>query len=251
MSKIVVIGGTGRIGSRAVAKLEASGHETVTASPSTGVDAFTGEGLAAALADAEVVVDCSGTPSIEAETVHEYLTTSTARLLAAEHEVGVRHHVALTIVGTNRPQHIPYYAAKAAQEELIRGGGIPYSLVHATQFFDFFGTIADVATDGDTVALPGGLVQPIAREDVAAAVAHTAEGPAAGDIEIAGPERFRLDEFVRRGLHSRGDHRTVVRDEEATYFGGRIAAETLIPVEGARIFKTRFDDWLAQNPPAE
>ncbi|WP_026924903.1 SDR family oxidoreductase [Glycomyces arizonensis] len=249
MAKTVVIGGTGLIGSKVVAKLSADGHEAVAAAPGTGVNTITGEGLAEALTGADVVVDVSNSPSFEAEAVLEFFTTSTGNLLAAEREAGVRHHVALTIVGTNRPQDIPYFAAKSAQEQLVRDSGIPYSLVHATQFFEFLGGIADISTEGDTVRLPGGLVQPMAAEDVAAAVARTAEGSPVGDVEVAGPERFGLDEFVRRGLRFRGDARTVVRDDDAFYYGAPIDEKTLIPVEGAQISETRLEDWLPLNPP--
>ncbi len=250
MAKIVVIGGTGLIGSKVVAKLTAHGHEALAASPNTGVDSITGEGVADALAGADVVVDVSNSPSFEQDAVREFFTTSTRNLLAAEKAAGVGHHVALTIVGTNRPQDIPYFAAKVAQEELIRRSGQPFSLVHATQFFEFLGSIADISTAGDTVTLPGGLVQPIAADDVATAVARTAAGePVNGDIEIAGPEAFGLDEFIRRGLAFRGDPRTVVRDDAAPYYGARIGERTLVPVEGAQIFETRLEDWLPLNPP--
>ncbi|HTN55892.1 MAG TPA: LysR family transcriptional regulator, partial [Microbacterium sp.] len=162
---------------------------------------------------------------------------------------GVTHHVALTIVGTNRPQNIDYFAAKVAQEKLIRDSGMGYSLVHATQFFEFVGSIADVSTDGDTVRLPGALIQPIAAEDVATAVARTAAGAPQGDIEIAGPEAFGMDEFARRALAFRKDPRTVVRDDTATYYGAVIEDRTLIPVEGAQIFATTLEEWLPANPP--
>jgi uncharacterized protein YbjT (DUF2867 family) len=161
----------------------------------------------------------------------------------------VRHHVALTIVGTNRPQNIPYFAAKVAQEKLIRESGMPYSLVHATQFFEFLGSIADISADGETVSLPGALIQPMAAEDVATAVARTAAGSPRGDVEVAGPEAFGLDEFIRRGLAFRKDQRTVVRDDAAPYYGAQIEERTLLPVEGAEIFETTLDEWLPLNPP--
>ena len=249
MAGIVVIGGTGLIGSKVVSMLAEHGHTAIAASPATGVNAVTGEGVAAALDDADAVVDVSNSPSFAPDDVREFFVTSTTNLLKAEQAAGVRHHVALTIVGTNRPQQIPYFAAKAAQEELIRASGVPFSLVHATQFFEFLGSIADVSTDGATVRLPGGLVQPMAAQDVATAVARTAAGSPVGDVEIAGPEAFGLDEFVRRGLAFRGDPRTVVRDDEATYYGGRIAERTLVPVDGAQIFPTRLEEWLPANPP--
>ena len=249
MARIVVIGGTGLIGSKVVSKLAAHGHEAIAASPNTGVNTLTGEGLAEALVGAETVVDVTNSPSFAPDDVMEFFTTSTGNLLRAESAAGVKHHVALTIVGTNRPQSIPYFAAKAAQEKLIRESGIGYSLVHATQFFEFVGSIADISTEGDTVRLPGGLVQPIAADDVATAVARAAAGAPQGDIEIAGPEAFGLDEFVRRGLAFRQDPRTVVRDDSAPYYGAVIEERTLVPVEGAQLFETRLEDWLPLNPP--
>ncbi|MET0885248.1 MAG: SDR family oxidoreductase, partial [Mycetocola sp.] len=232
MAKIVVVGGTGLIGSKVVAKLTEHGHEAVAAAPNTGVNTLTGEGVAAALEGAQVVVDVSNSPSFEENDVLNFFTTSTKNLLAAEGVAGVGHHVALTIVGTNRPQNIPYFRAKTAQEELIRESGVPYSLLHATQFFEFLGSIADISMNGDgNIHLPGALIQPIAAEDVATAVARTAAGdPLDGDVEIAGPEQFTMDEFVRRGLAFRQDHRTVVQDPNAQYYGAHIDERTLIPV---------------------
>ena len=249
MAKIVVIGGTGLIGSKVVAKLTAHGHEAVAASPNTGVNSLTGEGLAEALEGASTVVDVSNSPSFAPDDVLEFFTTSTRNLLAAERAAGVTHHVALTIVGTNRPQNIPYFAAKVAQEKLIRESDIAYSLVHATQFFEFVGSIADISTTDGVVALPGALIQPIAAEGVATAVARAAAGDPTGDIEIAGPEAFGMDEFARRALTFRGDSRTVVRDDSAPYYGARIEERTLIPVEGAHIFETTLEEWLPANPP--
>ena len=249
MAKIVVIGGTGLIGSKVVAKLTAHGHEAVAASPNTGVNSLTGEGLAEVLEGASTVVDVSNSPSFAPDDVLEFFTTSTRNLLAAEREAGVTHHVALTIVGTNRPQNIPYFAAKVAQEKLIRESGIACSLVHATQFFEFVGSIADISTTDGVVALPGALIQPIAAEDVATAVARAAAGDPTGDIEIAGPEAFGMDEFARRALTFRGDSRTVVRDDSAPYYGAQIEERTLIPVEGAHIFETTLEEWLPANPP--
>ena len=249
MAKIVVIGGTGLIGSKVVAKLKEHGHEAIAASPQTGVNALTGEGLAEVLTGANTVVDVSNSPSFEAQAVLDFFTTSTRNLLEAEAAAGVTHHVALTIVGTNRPQNIDYFAAKVAQEKLIRESGMGYSLVHATQFFEFVGSIADISTEGDTVRLPGALIQPIAAEDVATAVARAAAGAPQGDIEIAGPEAFGMDEFARRALAFRKDSRTVVRDDDATYYGAHIEERTLIPVEGAQIFETTLEEWLPLNPP--
>ncbi len=249
MAKIVVIGGTGLIGSKVVAKLTADGHEAVAAAPNTGVNALTGEGLAEALSGADMVVDVSNSPSFAPDDVLAFFTTSTRNLLEAEAAAGVRTHVALTIVGTNRPQSIPYFAAKAAQERLIRESGIAHTLVHATQFFEFVGSIADISTENGTVTLPGALIQPIAAEDVATAVARAAAGEALGDVEIAGPEAFGMDEFVRRALAFRRDPRTVVRDDSAPYYGAQIEERTLIPVEGARIFETTLEEWLPLNPP--
>ncbi|MBW9092721.1 SDR family oxidoreductase [Microbacterium jejuense] len=250
MAKIVVIGGTGLIGSKVVSKLQAHGHEAIAASPNTGVNSVTGEGVAEALAGADVVVDVSNSPSFAEQDVLDFFTASTTNLLAAEKAAGVGHHVALTIVGTNRPHDIPYFRAKTAQEKLIRESGVPFSLVHATQFFEFVGSIADISTDGDTVRLPGALVQPIAAEDVSTAVARTAAGtPVNGDLEIAGPEQFGLDEWVRRALEFRGDARTVVRDDTAPYYGAVVEERTLVPVEGALLFETTLDEWLPANPP--
>ncbi len=249
MARIIVIGGTGLIGSKVVAKLTEHGHEAVAASPNTGVDSLTGEGLAEALRGADTVVDVSNSPSFAPNDVMAFFTTSTRNILEAEKAAGVTHHVALTIVGTNRPQNIPYFAAKTAQETLIRDSGIPYSLVHATQFFEFVGSIADISTEGDTVTLPGALIQPIAAEDVATAVARAAAHEPTGDTEIAGPEAFGMDEFARRALTFRGDSRTVVRDDTAPYYGAQIEERTLIPVEGAHLFETTLEEWLPLNPP--
>lgn len=251
MSKIVVIGGTGLIGSKVIRKLNEHGHEAIAASPNTGVNTLTGEGLAEVLVGADTVVDVSNSPSFAPDDVMEFFTTSTGNLLEAEAAAGVAHHVALTIVGTNRPQSIPYFAAKVAQEKLIRESGIGYSLVHATQFFEFVGSIADISTEGGTVTLPGALIQPIAADDVATAVARTAAGEPQGDVEIAGPEAFGMDEFARRALSFRGDPRTVVRDDAAPYYGAQIEERTLIPINGAHIFGTTLEEWLPLNPPRD
>ena len=250
MAKIVVIGGSGLIGSKVVAKLIDHGHEAVPASPNSGVNTITGEGLADALQAAGVVVDVSNSPSFAPDDVMEFFTTSTKNLIAASRAAGVGHYVALTVVGTDRPNTISYFAAKTAQEELIRESGIPYSIVHATQFFEFITGIAAVSTNGDALHLPGNLVQPIAAEDVATAVARTAAGaPLNADVEIAGPEVMGLDEMVRRGLTFRGDQREVVTDPEAPYFGARMQERTLMPVDGAQHFETTLEEWLPANPP--
>ncbi len=245
--KIVVIGGTGLIGSKLVTKLEEQGHEAVAASPASGVDTLTGDGLAEALAGAAVVVDVSNSPSFEDAAVLEFFETSTRNLLAAEAAAGVGHHVALSVVGTERLSESGYFRGKIAQEQLIRSGSIPYSIVHATQFFEFVKSIAATATDGDTVRLAPVLIQPIAADDVARAVGRVAVGaPVNGIVEVAGPEQWRLDELIRRGLTARNDQRTVVADPHARYFGAEVSERTLVPGEGARLGETRFEDWLRQ-----
>lgn len=250
MAKVVVIGGSGLIGSKVVAKLAEHGHEAVAASPNSGVNTITGEGLADALSGAQVVVDVSNSPSFAPDDVMEFFTTSTRNLIAAARNAGVGHYVALTVVGTDRPNVIPYFAAKSAQEALIRESGLPYSIIHATQFFEFIGGIAGVSGNGDAVHLPGNLVQPIAAEDVATAVARTAVGdPLNDDTEIAGPEVMGLDEMVRRGLSFRGDGREVVTDPNAQYFGAHMEERTLMPVGGVRLFETTLEEWLPANPP--
>ncbi|MFD4957202.1 SDR family oxidoreductase [Microbacterium sp. NPDC058389] len=250
MAKIVVIGGSGLIGSKVVAKLTEHGHEALAASPNSGVDTLTGEGLADALEGAQVVVDVSNSPSFAPDDVMAFFTTSTANLIAAERAAGVGHHVALTVVGTDRQNTISYFAAKAAQEQLIRESGVPYSLVHATQFFEFITGIAAVSGKDEAIHLPDNLVQPIAAEDVATAVARTAAGaPLGADVEIAGPEVMGLDEMVRRGLTFRGDPREVLTDPDAPYFGARMEERTLMPVSGVQVFTTTLAEWLPANPP--
>jgi uncharacterized protein YbjT (DUF2867 family) len=245
--KIVVIGGSGLIGSKVVACLHEEDHEAVAASLDSGVNTLTGEGLPEALEGASVVVDVSNSPSFDDEAVMEFFTTSTANLLAAERDAGVRHHVALSVVGTRRLAESGYFRAKIAQEELIENSSIPFTIVHATQFFEFVDRIADAATDGDTVRLAHVLVQPMAADDVAAAVCEISQRPPAdGVVEIAGPERFRLDELVRTGLSARGDARTVVADPKARYFGAELREDTLVPGDAAHLGETRFDDWLAE-----
>jgi uncharacterized protein YbjT (DUF2867 family) len=245
--KIVVIGGTGLIGSKLVAGLTEEDHEAVAASPDTGVNTLTGEGLADVLEEASVVVDVSNSPSFEDEAVMEFFTTSTTNLLAAEVEAGVRHHVALSVVGTERLTESGYFRAKIAQEKLIEDSTIPYSIVHATQFFEFVKSIAEEATDGDTVRLAHVLIQPMAAEDVAAAVCEISQRPPAdGIIEIAGPEQFRLDELIQQSLMAKGDPRTVVADPGARYFGVELGERTLLPTNAVHLGQIRFNDWLAQ-----
>jgi uncharacterized protein YbjT (DUF2867 family) len=246
--RIVVIGGTGLIGSKLVTKLSDHGHEAVPASPNTGVDTLTGEGLAEVLEGASVVVDVSNSPSFEDAAVLEFFETSTRNLLDAEAVAGVGHHVALSVVGNDRVPESGYLRAKAAQEKLISGSSIPYSIVRATQFFEFVGRIADEATDGDTVRLPPVLFQPMAADDVAAAVGRAAVGePLDGVVEVAGPEQFRFDELVRRALAARHDARTVVADPGARYFGAILEERSIVPGDGAVLAETRFDDWLDQE----
>jgi uncharacterized protein YbjT (DUF2867 family) len=243
--RIVVIGGTGLIGSKLVAKLRDHGHEAKAASPDTGVNTLTGDGLAEALTSADVVVDVSNSPSFEAVAVMNFFTTSTRNLLAAEAAEGVRHHVALSVVGTERLTESGYFRAKMAQEELIKAGPIPYSIIHATQFFEFVKGIADGATTGSVVRLSPALIQPMAADDVATAVGRTAVGaPINGVVEVAGPEQFGLDELIRLGLAAKGDPRQVISDPQARYFGAVLQERTLLPNEGATLFATRFEDWL-------
>jgi uncharacterized protein YbjT (DUF2867 family) len=244
--KIVIIGGSGLVGSKLVTKLREQGHEAVAASPASGVNTLTGEGLAAALEGASVVVDVSNSPSFDDAAVLEFFETSTSNLLAAEANAGVGHHVALSVVGTQRLSDSGYFGAKIAQEKLIESSSIPYSIVHATQFFEFVDRIADAATDGLTVRLAPVLIQPMAAEDVASAVAKVAVGPPVnGVIEVAGPEQFRLDELVRRSLSERHDHRDVVTDPHAPYFGAELHERTLVPADDAQFAPTRFDHWLS------
>jgi uncharacterized protein YbjT (DUF2867 family) len=245
--KIVVIGGTGLIGSKLVTRLDEGGHEAIAASPDSGVDTLTGDGLAYALKGATVVVDVSNSPSFEDAAVLEFFETSTRNLLAAEAAAGVGHHVALSVVGTERLSESGYFRAKIAQEQLIRHSSIPYSIVHATQFFEFIKSIAAAATDGNTVRLAPVLIQPIAADDVARAVAQVSVAPPAnGIVEVAGPEQLRLDELVRRGLSARNDPREVIADPHARYFGAELGERTLVPGDGAHLGETRLEDWLSQ-----
>ncbi|WP_233091733.1 SDR family oxidoreductase [Arthrobacter sp. MSA 4-2] len=248
--KIVVIGGSGLIGSKLITKLTEHGHEAISASPNTGVNTLTGEGLAEVLEGAEVVIDVSNSPSFEDEAVLNFFTTSTRNLLAAEASAGVRHHVALSVVGTERMAASGYFRAKIAQEKLITEGPIPYSIVHATQFFEFVKSIAQAATVGDEVHLAPVSIQPIAAEDVATAVARTSVGEPLNAIhEIAGPEEFTLDDLIRQGLAARGDSRTVVADPHALYFGMELSDTTLVPGPNATLFTTRFENWLKEPVP--
>ena len=244
MARIIVVGGTGNIGARVVEKLRAHGHDAVAASRHSGVDAYTGEGLAKALEGADVVVDTTQSPSYEEKAVRDYFTTSTAHLLAAEKTAGVGHHVALTIVGTDRPQDITFFHGKAAQEELVRESGIPFTLVHATQFFDFVQAVVFTGAHDDEVRVSDGLIQPIAADDVATAIARSAAARPAGDVEVAGPEAFPIAEFVQGWLAAKGDARTVVAAHESPYFGAIIEERTLLPVEGAQLFPTAYAEWL-------
>jgi uncharacterized protein YbjT (DUF2867 family) len=245
--KIVVIGGTGLIGSKVVTGLNEEDYEALAASPDSGVNTLTGEGLAEVLDGAEVVIDVSNSPSFEDEAVMDFFTTSTANLLAAEGDAGVRHHVALSVVGAERLGESGYFRAKIAQEKLIRDSSIPFSIVHATQFFEFAARIADEATDGDTVRLPDALLQPIAADDVAAAVCEISQrAPAEGVIEVAGPEQFRFDGFIQQGLTAKGDPRTVVADPKARYFGAELQENSLLPTNAIHLGEIRFSDWLAQ-----
>ena len=244
--KIVVIGGTGLIGSKVVEKLRAHGHEAVAAAPNTGVNTLTGEGLAEVLKGASVVVDVSNSPSWEDNAVLKFFETSTRNLLAYEAAAGVGHHVALSVVGTERLLESGYFRAKIAQENLIKDSSIPYSIVRATQFFEFIKGIADLSTDGNTVRLPSDLIQPMAADDVASAVCRVALGsPLNGTVEVGGPEQFHLDELVRRGLAARKDPREVVADPQARYYGIKLSETTLIPGRGARLGETRFETWLS------
>ncbi|MGW6405322.1 SDR family oxidoreductase [Streptomyces sp. NPDC055134] len=247
--KVVVIGGTGLIGSKLIGKLNEYGHQAVAASPNTGVNTLTGEGLAEALQGASVVVDVSNSPSWDDEDVMNFFRTSTTNLLRAEADAGVTHHVALSVVGTDRLQESGYFRAKQAQEELIKASDIPYSIVHATQFFEFVNGIADISTEGDTVRLAPVKFQPIYSDDVAAAVGRTAVGaPVNGVVEVAGPDVFQLDELIRQILADKDDTRTVVTDPSAPYSGAELKETTLVPGPDAHIAETRFSDWLGQKP---
>jgi uncharacterized protein YbjT (DUF2867 family) len=250
--KIVVIGGTGLIGSKLVSKLSEQGHEAVPAAPNTGVNTLTGEGLAEALEGAAVVVDVSNSPSFEGAAALEFFETSTRNLLDAEAAAGVGHHVALSVVGADRLSESGYMVAKLAQEKLIKESSIPYSIVHATQFFEFINGIADAATDGNTVRVASVLIQPMAADDVANALASISVGPPVnGTVEIAGPEQFRLDELIRRTLEERDDPRDVIADPRATYYGAELKERTLVPDDDASLAETRYEDWLGRSTAQE
>jgi uncharacterized protein YbjT (DUF2867 family) len=243
--KLVIVGGTGLIGSKLVTRLRQRGHEAVAAAPNTGVNTLTGDGLADALRGASVVVDVSNSPSFEDAAVMNFFTTSTRNLLAYGAKAGVTHHVALSVVGTERLQESGYFRAKIAQESLIKESSIPYSIVHATQFYEFVKSIADAATIDNTVRLAPVLIQPMAADDVAEALSQIVVGaPVNGTVEIAGPERFRLDELIRKGLSARNDPRAVVSDEHARYFGAELGELTLVPGDAPRLGAVRFEDWL-------
>ena len=254
--KIVVIGGTGLIGSKLVNKLHEQGHEAVAASPNTGVNTISGEGLAEALKGATVVVDVSNSPDWEDSAVLKFFETSTRNLLAAETAAHVRHHVALSVVGSERMLDSGYFRAKVAQENLIKGSSIPYSIVRATQFFEFVKPIADFSAEGNKVRLPTALIQPIAADDVASALANVAVGPPVnGTVEIGGPKQFHLDELVRQALAAWKDPREVIADPKARYYGITVGEKTLVPGNDARLGKTTFETWLthslAQIPSAQ
>lgn len=246
--KIVVIGGSGLIGSKLATRLRQLGHEVNAASPSSGVNTLTGEGLADALAGAQIVVDVANSPSFEDKAVLEFFEKSGRNLLAAEAAAGVKHHVALSVVGTERLLASGYFRAKLAQENLIKASPIPYTIVRATQFFEFVKVIAHGATDGQTVRLPSALMQPIVSDDVAALLADIAVGaPINGTVEIAGPEPIRQDEMVRQFFRATGDTRSLVVDPAALYFGVRLNDQSLTPGANSRLGKTRFQDWLKQS----
>jgi uncharacterized protein YbjT (DUF2867 family) len=247
--KIVVIGGTGLIGSKTIPILRQRGHEAVAAAPNTGVNTITGEGLKEVMVGTEVVVDLANAPSWEDKAVLEFFETSGRNLLDAETAAGVRHHVAVSIVGTDRTPDNGYFRAKVAQERLIEKSGIPYTIIRSTQFMELLPNIATSATEGRTVRVSPGLFQPIAADDVAAAVADVAlAAPRNGIVEIAGPERAPFDEIVARYLKAIGDPRTVVRDPEARYYGGRVEERSLVPLGEARLGRIGLDDWLRRSP---
>lgn len=246
--KVVIIGGTGLIGSKVVAKLTEHGHEAIAASPALGVNTVTGEGLDEVLAGARVVVDVSNSPLSDDGPAWDFFTTATSNLLAAADKAGVYHYVALSVVGTERLLDSGYFRAKEVQEKLITEAGMPFSIIHATQFYEFIRGIADAASEGDTVRVSSAQIQPMAADDVATAVARTAVGqPRRGILEVAGPDRYPLDELVRTRLRASGDTRRVVTDPQARYFGVLLDDHTLVPGADATLFPTRFADWLVDN----
>jgi len=245
---IVVIGGTGLIGSKAVAILRQGGHEVLAASPNSGVNTITGEGVKEAVDGTQVVIDLANSPSFEEKAVLEFFETAGRNLLPAEAAAGVRHHVALSIVGTDRTPDNGYFRAKVAQENLIKASGVPYTIIRSTQFMEFLGGIAAESTDGNVVRLSSGLFQPIAAEDVAPIVADVAlAAPRNGIVEIAGPERAPFNEIIARYLKAVGDPRQVVRDPEARYFGGRVEERSLVPLGEARLGRIGLDEWLRRS----
>jgi uncharacterized protein YbjT (DUF2867 family) len=246
--KLVIIGGTGLIGSKLTTRLREHGHQAVPASPDTGVNTVTGQGLANVLQSASVVVDVSNSPSFEEKAVMDFFTTSTQNILKYAAAAGVTHYVALSVVGTERIPDSPYLRAKSAQEALIKSGGIPYSIVHATQFFEFAKGIADFSTQGNQVHLPPVFIQPMASDDVAKGVARVSVGsPLNGIVEIGGPEKFRLDELIRLYLSAVGDPREVVTDPNSLYYGIHVSERTLVPEDNAKVGEIRFKDWLNQG----
>jgi uncharacterized protein YbjT (DUF2867 family) len=246
--KIVVIGGTGLIGSKLVALLRQRGQDVLAASPDSGVNTLTGAGLSEALAGAQVVVDVANSPSFEDAAVMNFFQTAGKNLLAAEAKAGVRHHVALSIVGADRLPESGYLRAKVVQENLVKGSGIPYTILRSTQFFEFGGRIADGASEGNTVRVPGALIQPILSDDVVAVLADIALGaPANGTVEVGGPERLRFEDFITRTLNAKNDKRKVVADLHARYFGTELQEDSLVTTSGkARIGQTRYDAWLSR-----
>ena len=247
--KIVVIGGSGRIGSRLVQKLRDKGHEVIAASPSTGVNTLTGEGLAQALAGAQVVVDVANSPSFEEQAATDFFETSCRNIFAAEKTAGVTHHVALSVVGTERPLGIGYFRAKLAQEKLIKASGIPYTILHSTQFFEFIDGIIQSGAEGDVIHVSPALVQPIAADDVASALCQLAlASPINDTVEVAGPDACSLDTFAREYLAARGDTRQILADVHALYFGAELDDTSLMPGDHPRFGSTSFEDWLSRSP---
>jgi uncharacterized protein YbjT (DUF2867 family) len=247
--KIVVVGGSGRVGANVVRRLAAHGHDPVPASPATGVDSVTGDGLADVMGGADVVVDVCNATVWDDDAVRKFFTTSTRNLLAAEHDAGVGHHLAVTIVGADRLPDSGYLRAKVAQEAEIEAGAIPYTILRATQFFEFLAQIAEAGAEGDSVRLSNGLMQPVAADDVAATVAELATGaPVGGRVELGGPEALGIDAWARRLFAATGDERTVVSDPHARYFGAELEGGELTPGDGARIGATDFESWFATQP---